>query len=308
MKDLKNKVLGIGEVVIDKTILLSNYLKEGEKFESKASKVSVGGPVASALTVLSRLGADCTMIASLGNDKEGRIIRKYLTSEKIKLFSFPAERTKSNLVIVNEENGSRTIIHGQKNADQITSLPEDFLNEAEVILFDRHEPAAFDFVVKNKRNKTKLIIDPSCEVSEKTLRMIKRAEYPILPIESLDLISKNTNLSEQLKKLYKLAKKPVIITMGEKGSLVYDGRKAKLAPALKIKTVDTTGAGDVYRGAFAWGVLKNWSLYDCALFANVVGGLQCSRLGNGSAIPTKREIYKAYKLLHRSLKTLSTNI
>jgi ribokinase len=93
-----------------------------------------------------------------------------------------------------------------------------------------------------------------------------------------------------LKKLYALCQKTIIITAGELGSIIYDGKEKTYIPALPIKAVDVTGAGDIYRGGFAYGILQEWDLKKTAAFGNLVAGLQCTKIGNACAIPTKSEI------------------
>lgn len=279
--------------MLDKTCVLETFIKEDTKVSPKRVKYSLGGPAAAALIVLSRLGVDCTLLASVGEDREGQLIIKKLAQEGIRLIGPKKGRTKVNTYLVNSKNGSRTGIKSEVVYRQIKKVPLDVLDETDVIIADRHEPKALSHAIVNKKPSTKLVIDPSTEVSEKTLSMIKNADLPIVPIEVLDILSKSGSRLENLKTLQKIASKTVVITAGEHGSLIFNGKKIELIPPLKIKAVDRLGAGDVYRAGIAWGALNNWDLIKCARYANVVSGLQCMRLGNGTAIPTKEEIETA---------------
>ncbi len=292
----KMKVLGIGEVVLDKINVLSGFPKDGEKIQTKRSLCSIGGPTPTSLILLSRLGVDCTFICSIANDEAGKIIKKKLKKENVNLIIQKQKRTKTNTVIINSQTGSRTIIRDNFFHKPLENIPFKLINSSSLIFLDRHEPKAFAEIVSKKSPRTKIIIDPSTEVSPKTLQMIKDADYPIIPMETLEKVDPNKDLLTNLKLICQLAQKPIIITAGEKGSFVYDGKKTKFFPAYQIKVADTLGAGDIFRGAFSYAVLKKWSLSKSCLFANRVAALQCSKIGNGTAIPTKQEIVRFKKI------------
>jgi sugar/nucleoside kinase (ribokinase family) len=169
---------------------------------------------------------------------------------------------------------------------------------------DRHEHDAFYEVTQHMDSKTQLIADPSTEVSSFTADMMRHATCPIAPIESLAELGKGKELDEALAMMHAICNKPFVITLGELGSLIYDGNNIDLVAPLTIQAVDTLGAGDIYRGAFAFGRLQGWSLARCASYANVAAALQCTKLGNATAVPSKEAIEA--KLLEMPAHHLST--
>lgn len=84
--------------------------------------------------------------------------------------------------------------------------------------------------------------------------------------------------------------KAVILTMGAKGFLLSDGRKAEFVPAIKVNAVDATAAGDAFTGALAVGLAQGKALFDAALFANYVAALSVTKMGAQSSMPTRREV------------------
>ena len=296
-------ILGIGEIVLDKVNVLNNHPLDGEKIQATQTNYTVGGPVPSALILLSKLGLNCTMIGNIGNDPAGRLLNQMMKKYNINLFSKLQRNTKTNTVLVNSQNGSRTIIKDQARTKPLCKIPQDLIRSADIIIFDRHEPLAFQQVIKHKRKNTKIVIDPSTEISPKTLEMIKHADYPIIPIESLQKMS--------LSKLYQIAKRDIIVTLGDRGSLIFNRKGIRFFPAYNIKAIDTLGAGDVFRGAYAYGVAQKWSKSRMIKFANMVSALQCTRIGNGTAIPTLQEIInfeKSAKPKKLTIKHLNLNI
>lgn len=85
------------------------------------------------------------------------------------------------------------------------------------------------------------------------------------------------------------------ITLGDEGCILSWENRSLREPAFKMDVVDTTGAGDVFHGAFIYGLLKNWSLEKTAKFANAVAAMKCRKLGGRAGIPTLREVTEFLK-------------
>ena len=66
-------------------------------------------------------------------------------------------------------------------------------------------------------------------------------------------------------------------------------------PAFEVDALDTTGAGDVFHGAFIVGLLQGWDLRTTALFSSAVSAVKCTQLGGRSGIPT---LDRALAFLH----------
>ena len=282
--------LGVGEVVLDRTIQLNEFPSEGTKIVPLKTEFSVGGPVASALILLSKLGVECFLYASVGDDEAGEIIKHKLQNAGVHLITNQVKRTKTHNVLVNSLNGSRTIIKDNNQRQLIKSVSKELIEQADIVLFDRHEPNAFKDVMEKKAPDTKIIVDPSDEVSGKTIEMLKAASFPIMPIEALTKFRRHESLQKNLELAYEIAQKPLVITCGGDGSILFEGEKMEVFPAYDLPIVDTLGAGDVFRGAFAFGLIQNWHVSKIVDFANMVAGLQCTKLGNSDAIPTMQEI------------------
>lgn len=299
------KILRIGESAIDKVRIIQNNTKNLQLFSITESQ-HIGGSVLAALILLSRLNLDCTFLTSIGKDNKAEVIKRKLVKENVKLIANFGEKTKENIIVINSQNGQREKLRGDIEHSPIKDIPTEFIRQFDLIIIDRHEREAFYEIIRKKKFSSKIVIDPSTEVSDFTLDMIKYADYPILPIEFLVKIGEGKDLTICLQTLYKICNKSITVTAGELGSITYDGKKLNLIPALRIKAVDTTGAGDIYRSAFAYGIIRRMNLNQCATFANLVAALQCTKLGNVTAIPSKNEIKLFIDLsIQRKLLTLS---
>ena len=190
-------------------------------------------------------------------------------------------------MLLHTPTGSRQKIRGTVVHPAITSLSREFLEEFDIILFDRHEKLAYDEVTSLKSPNTKILIDTSVVVSDHTMRMLRSAGIPIVPIEFLERLSGSRDLAHCHWRVRRETLKDVLVTLGENGCMVSTSDGYTVVPPVDITAVDVTGAGDVYRGAVAFGILQKWDLLTTAQFANAVAAQQCLRIGNYSAIPTK---------------------
>ena len=84
--------------------------------------------------------------------------------------------------------------------------------------------------------------------------------------------------------------KAVILTMGVKGFLLAAGGTMEFVPALKVKAIDATAAGDAFTGSLAVSLAQGRTLREAALFANRVAALCVTRLGAQPSMPTRKEV------------------
>ena len=98
---------------------------------------------------------------------------------------------------------------------------------------------------------------------------------------------------ESLEALRSLGPATVVITVGAEGSVGMEQGRIHSLPAVPVEVVDTTGAGDVYHGAFIYGMLQGWDLQLRMSFANAAAGLKCRSLGGRAGIPSLDEIQRA---------------
>lgn len=289
------KILGIGEAVVDHISVMRRGDTSDATPELVESCLDAGGPVLSALILLARLGNDCTFVTSLGDDLQGEHIRETLRAEGVSLQVNAEKQTKRHTILVDELTGEREKMRGKVEHQPIKHVQTDLITTSELIVMDRHERHAFSDVLTYKQKSTQLVTDPSTEVSDFTLKMMQQSTFPILPIESLAELSEGRTLDEGLRLLHEACKVPFVVTLGDMGSLVFDGTKKHHIQPFAIVPVDTLGAGDVFRGAFAHGLSKGWTVLESATFGNAAAALQCTRHGNAAAVPTKDELETCHK-------------
>ena len=108
----------------------------------------------------------------------------------------------------------------------------------------------------------------------------------------------NIHDSKEIKEMYKkLTKdfKNVIITLEDKGALYQKDNIIKVMPSIKVKPVDSTGAGDIFHGAFAYCLLNNFDIEKTIMISNITGAISVTRLGGRYSMPSLKEVMDIYE-------------
>jgi len=100
---------------------------------------------------------------------------------------------------------------------------------------------------------------------------------------------KAKTVQEALEKLFARGVEIAGITLGSEGSIFKTEEEVFRQRGFKVKVVDTTGAGDVFHGAFAYGIAEGWDIRKTAEFASAVAAIKCKRLGGRAGIPDLQE-------------------
>jgi sugar/nucleoside kinase (ribokinase family) len=94
------------------------------------------------------------------------------------------------------------------------------------------------------------------------------------------------------KKFYNKRNKAVLVTCGAHGVYIITNEGSEHIPAFRIKPVDTTGAGDVFHGAFLFSLWKGYGLREATIFSSAVSALKCMKIGGQNGIPDFNETKK----------------
>ena len=100
----------------------------------------------------------------------------------------------------------------------------------------------------------------------------------------------------------------MVVTLGIQGAIALDGDRLLRVPGFLVNAVDTTGAGDVFRGAFIFAYLKGWPLEPAICFANAAAAVSCTRLGAMASVPTREEAEELSKSQVKGFKVQASAI
>lgn len=251
-----------------------------------------GGMVPTALVALGRLGVRSGLMGISGDDIYGRYCAADLERHNVdtsRVLVDPGSTTDFCICVAERSTQGRSFITRWGNRRKLTpaDLDADYIVGAKVL----HLCGVMDEV-----NVAAAKIAKAAGVTV----AIDADRYSPLTEEHLDLIDvliANQNFyetrytdgtpEENCKSILARGTKVAVFTMGEKGGFGCGAEGFFAWNAHKITNlVDTTGAGDVFHGAFLYAMLQNKSWKDCAKFASAVSAIKCCRLGGRAGIPT----------------------
>jgi len=102
-------------------------------------------------------------------------------------------------------------------------------------------------------------------------------------------ISEGLGERAALEKMMGYGPEAAVVTLGERGCVALSDGEFIEEKGFEVDSVDTTGAGDVFHGAFLYAVLREWDIRRCCVFANAVAAMKCRRLGGRTGIPALAE-------------------
>ena len=294
-------VLGIGVSTMDQFHIVEHFTDKEEVQQAKYSKLEGGGPVATALVTLARLGAKTIMLDCIGNDWVGNQIISELRNEKVitdYLIVKNGFTSSLTSIIVRENDGARTIIFSPGNSGDLgeTDVSDELITKAKYIHMNgRHLSACMKACKIAKECNTKISFDGGSHRFRNDLRKI--IPYTNVCIVAKDFSEKytgKTDKNEAANQLLLEGPEIVVITDGKNGSWLYTNDINEFhQPAFEMQNVvDTTGCGDSFHGAFLFGLINNYDLYYTIRTASIVAALNTLKLGGRSGLPTLNELQK----------------
>ncbi len=273
------------------------------------SCITSGGPVPTALRVVTRFGGTAMFCGKVGDDEEGRQIIRELDDDKVDTRQIVVDKqaTTSHADIwIDPTDGSRTIALNTPENPWITAeqFTADSIRDCRVFFTDGRAIEASMLGLKTARKAGISTVFDAGSSRPGLYEMLPLIDYAIVSQdlgEHLDLGKlslANHNISNSAiplalaNHLINSGAKTVIVTLGERGALWHDGNNKYVYPTFPIDAFDTTGAGDVFHGAFIHGLLQNWEVSRIITFANAAAALSCRRLSGSGGIPTLGEVEK----------------
>lgn len=294
-------IVGIGANVYDTLITLSDFPNEDTKMRADSVQVSGGGPCATGLCAAAKLGAKAAFIGTLSDDLCGQFLMsdmaKYgLDNSFINTVSGYAAFT--SCIWLNKKNATRTCVFDKGNIPplELTAEQKYAIAGADILMVDGNElGAAIDGAKTAAANGTKVLYDAG-GLYEGVERLLPLTDI-LIPSAEFAMGHTNTEDIETAAKAIfkKYTPEIVVVTDGKNGGIMYDGNEIWHYPAFKVEAVDSNGAGDVFHGAFAFGVQTGYDYKKCCIFASAVSALKCTGVGARESVPSFETVIKFLK-------------
>lgn len=296
------KIVVIGSCNTDMVVKASRLPVPGETILGGTFYMNPGGKGANQAIAASRLGAEVTFISKIGYDLFGLQALEIYKSEKINTeFIFTDQKSPSGIALISVDSFGENSIIVAPGASRFLSKEDidkakDRIKEADIILMQLEVPietAEYAAAIANEYGK-KVILNPAPAsiLNNAFLRNV----HTILPnrIEAEMLsgikVTDTDSAHRAAKAIGEKGIENVVITLGKDGTYVKEKDEYTMIPAKVVDTIDTTGAGDVFCGAFSVFLSEGRSLPEAVKFANAAAAIAVTRIGAQSAIPYRREV------------------
>ena len=293
----------LGNSVYDTTVITDSFPIENQKQETLEIVECGGGNAANCAYLLSSWKCDVDLLSVVGDDYYGRkIMQEYynigIDSTYIEIKQ--NYKTRRSYVIANKKNNTRTIISSPKqNKKSIKITPAS--NYDYILIDGNYIDTAKELLNKNK-NAT-VILDLEKNIKE-IVELGKKATYIICSEDFAEKFAKISlkkhdisTLKECHKKMEDYFKIPnIIITLGKHGSFTKTD-KYKLIPTIKVDSIDTTGAGDMFHAAFAYFISHNYDIEKAIKYSSIASALSTKKVGCRYKIPSLKEVLEYDQLI-----------
>jgi len=292
-------VIGLGVSTVDVVTMVDHFPTQDEVQHALGVTVEGGGPVATAVVTLARLGAKVAMLDALSDDWRGDLIRDELRRERVCTdYLELVEGYTSSIapILVRQGDGSRAITYAPGTVPEMSAadISRDVIAGARILhLNGRHWEACLQACQYAREGQVRVSFDGGAHRYRPELREL----MPLIDIciVARDFAERYTLESEVHKAAEGLLNEGptlVVVTDGTRGSWVYpwDEQPFHQPAYLLPKVVDTTGCGDSYHGAFLFGLLKGLDLEQAAALASAVAALNGQSLGGRSGLPTLEQV------------------
>lgn len=294
------KILCIGHAAYDITIPLDAYPIENTKNRVSELVECGGGPASNGAYLLGKWGMDTTFAGVVGNDLYGKKIKEEFESVHVntKYLEMSDEvKTTSSTIIANKSTGSRTILTYRPNTMKLTHFELDFTPD--VMLFDGQEPEMSKELLLKYPDMISVI--DAGRPTEEIIELAKLSSYVVCSKEFAESVSEMSIDYDKMETLVALYKKMeqifpgnIVVTLESKGCLYKNKGQILLMPALNVKAVDSTGAGDIFHGAFTYAIANQFDYEDVIRISNAAGALSVMKVGGRYSVPTKDEMKELF--------------
>ncbi len=285
-------MVGVGQNATDTLILLSHFPAYAGKVAFERELLSPGGQVASAMVTCAKLGLRVKYIGTVGDDERGRIQLESLRETGINLDDVEVRKNCPNqtaYILIDQATGERTVLWQRNECLRLDpdSMTVEKVISARLLHIDAHDTAAVARaaqIARQHRIPVTVDVDTIYHGFDRVLPhvdyLVASSEFPVQwtnerdPFRALETIQDEFHI-------------PVAaMTLGALGALARVDGRFIYSPAFVVNCADTTGAGDVFHGAFCYAVLQNMPMRETLEFSNAMAAMNCTALGARGGIST----------------------
>jgi sugar/nucleoside kinase (ribokinase family) len=276
-------LVGVGLNATDTLIPLPAYPERGSKLEYSAASVMPGGQVATTVVACQTWGLRTRYVGKLGDDDAARLHEQAFERAGVeaRLIKVPGGVSPQSLILV-DAGGERTVLC--RRDEHMTLRPEELRREwvvnARVLHLDGHDTAAATLAASWARAAGIPVVADLDDTYPGIEELVANIDYLIVNKDFSCRLTGDTSLERALRRMHsRYGCRLSAATLGEDGVLAWDGKQLLHSAAYRVPVADTTGAGDVFRAGFIYGLLREWPLERQLDFSCAAAAMNCMAHG-----------------------------
>lgn len=286
-------IVGVGLNATDTLLLVPKFPAYAGKEPFDQEILSPGGQVASAVVTCARLGLRTKYIGTVGGDERGRVQMESLAGSGINLDHVQIRAGATNqsaYIIIDRSTGERTVLWRRPEDLRLDpcEISPEMITCARLLHIDGHDtPAVARAAEIARAHQIPVTVDVDTvyhgfeQVLPNVDYLITSSEFPPQwtnerdPFRALEMIQQEYGM------------RVAAMTLGAHGCLARVEGRFHYSPAFVVNCVDTTGAGDVFHGAFCYSVVRDLPIGEALDFCNAMAALNCTAIGARGGISTR---------------------
>lgn len=297
------KIVVVGSLNMDLVVRMPQIPRPGETLLGGVFKTFPGGKGANQAVAAARLGASVMMVGCIGNDAFGREMRETLTREGVDtkhVLVHPQSLTGVALIQVDAAGQNSIAVASGANFELTSTDVEKAMlsiGNFDVLVMPLETPLETIYTAARiaSRIGAKVILNPApAQLLKQDLLefvdVLLPNEYEAALMTGSPSLQSVADVCNAAQKLLLLKAKNLIVTMGNRGAMLFDGKTESQIPACPVQAVDSTAAGDCFVGALAVGLCEGKSLLSAAEFASAAAAISVTRDGAQPSLPRREEV------------------
>jgi sugar/nucleoside kinase (ribokinase family) len=290
-------VLGIGQCSLDRVAFVDGPPPPAEAPDPEQAQELPGGQVATAILACARLGLRTAYAGAVGDDAAAARVLEPLRRAGVDLSGVrrvAGAATRRAMIYVERANGER---HVRPRRDPRLVLAPEAVDAAavaaaSVLHLDAEHPEASLRAARLARAAgVAVVLDlerPGPGVEE----LLASADFPIVSRRFAEILSGDGSAADGLARLLARGARLAVATLGPEGALARGpgDREPIHSAGFRVEARDTTGAGDVFHAAFAFGLLQGWEAERVLRASNAAAAMSCRALGAQGGLPDRSEL------------------
>jgi sulfofructose kinase len=294
-------VVGLGANACDHLLIVPHHPAPGEKVRFRDMLRQGGGQTATALVTVARLGHSARYLGGVGDDEAGAHSLAELRAEGIETEGVrvrPGGLSQQAYILVDEATGERTIVWGRSEGMIVAphELQREQIVAGRMLHTDAQQPRSAVQAARWAHEADMPVLADLEPVRPGLEEFLPEVDILIAAEEFPEPATGAAELGEALRRLEERTRGGLImVTRGAAGVVARIDGDLRTYPAYAVEAVDTTGAGDVFHGAFAVACLRGFALEEAIDFSHAVAAMKCLALGGRTGIPRSMEDVERFR-------------